>query len=201
LPVGEGPIGFAGDLVAYVVPLQSRPRDDILAEPGGRLRRFGATAGWIGALVADEERVVWTQNDCVLVAEVADLPCTVPPVGPCPRSELRLVGGFGSHVGRDRRVPVVLQCVVAAPPGCRGSVSVRPLGEFAGRGSRHVRFLIRTGARRRIFVRLTERADAKALREGAADNGIATLEIIATTTDPAGRRSRIDTTPFHIVLP
>jgi len=124
-------------------------------------------------------------NGCVLTAPTAAPAATAPAAGPCPRSELFFDDELGGRADRRGRVAVLLRCVAAAAPGCRGTV--RLLDDVAKRSvaaSTVVRFRIPAGERRRLVVRLTRRGRARVARDGGD-----LLTLSATAVDPAGRRT------------
>ncbi|CAA9483695.1 MAG: hypothetical protein AVDCRST_MAG30-951 [uncultured Solirubrobacteraceae bacterium] len=178
---------FAGRAAVY---LRSGPRegDDRLAiaAPGAAPRPFGVRSAEIGSFAADERRVVWAANGCVLSAPLDAPAAAAPDPGPCPRSELYFDDELSQRVGRDGRVPLLLRCIAAAPPGCVGRVELR--GDAGDRRLGSARFAIPAATRRRIVVRLDRRARAAVRRESRLGLG-AGLEVRAVTVDPDGRRS------------
>jgi hypothetical protein len=182
---GSRPV-FVSDGIVFVRGVERKsPMRLVLARPGQPLRTFGPPTARIGELVADGGHVAWEQNGCLLVADIADPPGPVLPPGPCPRSELRLVNSHATvPLGPDRVLPVRLQCLAAAPPGCRGSVSLDAFGPHAGPLAGRVRFTIRVGATRRFRIRLTKSGYAALVREDAK-HGDAGVVVAATTTDQA----------------
>ncbi len=76
----------------------------------------------IDALVADERRVLWQANGCVLTAATDAAAATAPAAGPRPRSELFFDGEPGERADRRGRVAALLRRVAAAALGCRGTV-------------------------------------------------------------------------------
>lgn len=177
---------FAGRAAVY---LRSGPRegDDRLAiaAPGAAPRPFGVPSARIESFATDERRVVWTANGCVLTAPLDAPAAAAPDPGPCPRSELHFDDELSQRVGRDGRVPLLLRCVAAAPPGCVGRVELRSERE---RGLGAARFTIPAGTRRRVVVRLGRKGVARVRRESRDGFG-GLLTVRAVSLDPEGRRS------------
>ena len=90
------------------------------------------------SLDADEHRVLWRANGCVLVAPVTDGASIEPGPGPCRRSEVAV---SDADAKPGRKVVVRVRCV-AAPKRCAGTVKVEGLG--------HRRFRIPAGATRAL---------------------------------------------------
>lgn len=157
----------------------------MIASPRRGARPFGVPAPAIGSVTADPRRVLWTTGDCVLLAGVQAPAATAPAAGPCPRTEIT----FGRPLDSQRStlrpgglVPVVVDCVTAAAPGCRGTLRLTS----GGAGTKPLGFTIPPGARRRLLVRLAPGFEA-ALRRG--DCCPRELTIVAAAKDPDGRRS------------
>jgi hypothetical protein len=127
----------------------------------------------------------WATDDCLLVAGVHAPATTASAAGACPRTQIILGEGVAQHQRSTLRsrgvVPVVLDCVAAAAPGCHGTLRLTSrLG-----AAEPLRFTVPAGARRRLLARLTPSAQA-ALRRGRCCPG---LTIVAAVNDPDGRRS------------
>ena len=90
------------------------------------------------SLDADEHRVLWRANGCVLVAPVTDGASAEPGPGPCARSEVAVPG---ANAKPGRKIVLRVRCV-AAPKRCAGTVKVERLG--------HRRFSIPAGATRAL---------------------------------------------------
>ena len=118
-----------------------------LVEPDGRIRPFGVPTTKLSGLDADERRVLWNANGCLLVAPITDGPSLAPGPGPCPRSEVAVPS---AHADVGRKVILRVRCV-AAPKRCTGTVKVDHLG--------HRRFSIPTGATRAITFKPSRRAN------------------------------------------
>ena len=118
-----------------------------LVEPDGRIRPFGVPTTKLSGLDADERRVLWNANGCLLVAPITDGPSLAPGPGPCPRSEVAVPS---AHADVGRKVILRVRCV-AAPKRCTGTVKVDHLG--------HRRFSIPTGATRAITFKATRHAN------------------------------------------
>jgi hypothetical protein len=181
---------FAGDAIVYVRRGAREGGDDrlMLAAPGAAARPFGVPASLIGDLDADDRRVVWTANGCVLSAALGDAAAAAPAAGPCPRSEVVLDDGHRTRVDRrTRRVAFVLRCVAAPPPGCRGTA--RLTADYADVTTVfRRRFLIPAGRQQRLSIRLSARDYRAAFGDGG-DGGDAAFLVDAVTTDPDGRRN------------
>ena len=124
---------------------------------------------------------------------------TAPAAGPCPRSELFFDDELGERADRRGRVAVLLRCVAAAAPGCRGTV--RLLDDSGGRAvaaSTVARFQIPAGQRRRLAVRLTRRGRALVGRDGG---DLLTLSTTAVAADGAARRHRRLEQPLRASAP
>lgn len=130
----------------------------------------------------DDGRIAYVAGRCAIVVTPGPAPDVLPP-GPCPRSEVSLLGGPPGPfpiLGRRRSIVEWVTCVAAPPPGCRGTIGT------VVRGSR-ARFLVAPGARRRVRIRLSERALRGIRRQWRAEHGRAFLELRAVVRDPAGR--------------
>jgi len=182
---------FAGDAIVYV-RRASRPSGAeqlVVARPDGTRRSFGVRSSSIGSIEGDENRVVWQANGCALVAGIDEPAALAPGPGPCPRSEVLVDEEPVRSDPRTRRIPFVLSCVSAPPPGCRGTVRLED--NFAGSGGRVSaagRFAVPVGQRRKLSVRLSRRGYRIARREGRVGFG-ADFYVDVIAVDPAGRRS------------
>jgi hypothetical protein len=182
---------YAGDLVAYTLVDSTR-----------RLvvRNWRTGAERAVALPEDSVSLHVRANGTVLVGEDGGGVLEVSPAGVRRRlsrtgtapvyarraHRLRLfLGDEGKPVlRRNRRVPLILRCVAAAPPGCRGTLRLSLYVPSRG-VTETVRFAIPAGQRRR----LTRAASAAALREDRhREDGVA-LNVRAMAVEPAGRRS------------
>jgi hypothetical protein len=128
------------------------------------VRAFGTPTEEPGDFVTDERRVLWTANDCLLIADVTEPAARTPAAGPCPRSEV-MIDDANANPNLARTLPVVVRCV-AAPTRCRGTLKVR-LGLTRTVLNRPTRYRIAAGERERLQVRLTERG-YRALRKKVA---------------------------------
>lgn len=109
-------------------------------------RRLGAPTESAGDLAADDRRVLFTANGCLLIADVTDADSGPPvPGGPCPRSE---IAEAGRSQPLSRTLEVRLRCV-HAPGRCRGTVRLM--------GTR-TRFAIPAGRTGTVRVPLTATA-------------------------------------------
>lgn len=185
---------YAGERLVLVRRRRaSGPEHLVIAEPGGRTRPFGVPALRIGALAADERRVLWGvgpfEDGCVVVAGIrAAAAQTIPAGGPCTRTVVNFeVGGASqgqlSQLRAGRRVGLTIECVAAPPPGCRGEVRV--LMDFKHDASAPVPFAVAPGAKRRLVARLTADGAARVV-----DGGGHSFTLAATAVDPDGRRSQ-----------
>lgn len=154
----------------------------IAVDAGGRARKIGVPSATLQRFAADEERVLWTANGCLLVAALSAPQAGAPGAGPCARSEVAVIG-YDATIRRDRTVPVRLRCV-AAPRACRGTLHLT-FGRRASGRSTAVRFSIPAGRRATLAPRLTRAAYAAARRRDDAP-----LAVDAVTVDPGGRRHR-----------
>jgi len=184
---------YVGDRIVFVRQAE-REGDERLAvvESDGRVRGFGVPTARIAGFAVDGSRVLWRANGCLLVADVSARAAAAPGPGPCPRSELFLDDSGPSPVlDRSRRVPLILRCIAAASPGCRGTVRLRLADGPTGNASAPLRFRIPAGRSRRLAPRLTRRAYRAAIRESRTGIGGAALVVHAVAIDPAGRRSEL----------
>ena len=186
---GKDPV-YAGDRVVFFREGR-REGDERLAvvEPSGEVRPFGVPTARMEGYDADDRRVLWAAHGCLLVADLSEPAAAAPGPGICPRTELVMEDEAVPRVGRDRRVRLVLRCVAAPEPGCRGTVRLR-LDDVRGSpaAAPPKRFRIPAGRRRRIVVRLTRRGYRALRREAKGEFGGA-FQVRAVTVDPAGRRS------------
>jgi hypothetical protein len=192
----SGVVRWSSVIPGGVEAFDLRPDGAVAIEPIGegimKIEPGAPPSARIADLVADGQRVAWRQNGCLLVADIADPPGPLLPPGPCARSELLLGDAFGEvKVGSDRVVPIVLRCLTGPPPGCRGSVTLSVLEGLSGPESERVSFSIRSGASRRIRIRLKVRAYAALVREETKPDGDGAVFVLGTTIDRAGRRSRL----------
>jgi hypothetical protein len=159
----DEPLAFAGEHLVFAEYGQLRVLD-----PSGKVRAFGTPTEEFGDFVTDDRRVLWTANDCLLIADVTAPAAPAPAAGPCPRTEIAL-DDSGPNPNLRRTLPVTLWCV-AAPARCRGTLKVR-LGLGRTVLNRPTRYRIRAGQRRRIVVRLTERGYRVLRKEVARERG------------------------------
>jgi hypothetical protein len=160
---------FAGERVAALAPARRGAERPVVIDPAaGTLQRVGPPSSELTGIAANESTVAWLANGCVLAADTAPAAAPpsatlaqtldAPPPGPCPRAEVGL-GQEGDRVrGRTLRVPVI--CVAAPAPGCSGEVLLGK-GGWAGRGG----FLVPSGERRSVRVRLSRRGIAQVRRQ------------------------------------
>jgi len=195
---GAGP-AFAGDRVV-VIARTRRPGVLTLkvVEPDGGVRPFGVPSADLLQFDADAQRVLWRGNGCLLTAPITDLAAAAPDAGACPRSEVHVLDEHSRLVGRDRRVRIRLDCVAAAPPGCRGTLTLRPAWGPRARPARPQRFRIAVGRRDRLNVRLTRRG-YKAVVRANRKFGAAPVFVRTVAVDPDGRR-RVQSQNFVIYV-
>lgn len=178
---------YAGDSIVFTSGERL-----LVAGPDRRPRRLGYPSATIGQIAADDRRVLWQANGCLVTAELDATALGAAPAGPCPRSEVALPGGdLRSRLRRDGRMAVLARCVTAAAPeGCRGTVRLRQLRGMAAPGETVgvARLRIPAGRRRTIAVRLT-RFGASLLR--TASDGV-DVDLRITATDRAGRSSSVN---------
>jgi hypothetical protein len=128
-----------------------------------KLRRIGPPSTAIEAITAGARSVAWLANGCVIAARLWDGPFRSPPRGPCPRAEAFL--DESDQLLHGRTVRVVVTCVAAPRPGCRGVVQLRRSGfgrePILGRG----RFRVPAGRRRVVAVSLTPRGLRRVRRD------------------------------------
>jgi hypothetical protein len=192
---GETPV-YAGERLIFARSRRAfGPERLVIAEPDGRTRAFGVPSLKIGALAADERRVLWGAgafaHGCVVVADI-DAPATpaIAAGGPCTRTAITFevngaVQGQRSALRPGGRVGLTLACVAAPPPGCRGVL--RLLTADKQPASAPLRFTVAAGGSRRLVARLTADARVRVLGPGEQP-----LAIAATAVDPDGRRSQHD---------
>ena len=179
---------WAGDRIVFLRQGEYGEAEQLMVvEPGGRVRRFGVPTAEVKGFVTDDDRVLWRAHGCLLVASVTAPAAREPGPGPCPRSELYLDDRHYAALGPDRRVPLTLRCIAAAPAGCVGSVRVK-LADGPG-GTERLRFRIPAGRSKRLAPRLTRRAHRAALRQDRAGIGGVALGVEAVAVDPDGRRT------------
>jgi hypothetical protein len=183
---GAGP-AFAGDRIVFI-DRAGRPGVVSLyvAEPDGQVRRFGVPSHDLATFVADEQRVLWRGNGCLLTAPITEPAADAPDPGACPRSEVHVPDEYSRKVKRDRRVRLRMDCVAAAPPGCQGTLRLRPAFS-APRLAKPRRFRIAVGERARLNVRLTRRG-YKAVVRSDREIGGAPVFVRTVIVDPDGRR-------------
>ena len=182
---------IAGERVVAFGEARLDAQRPLAIDPGTGTRHVvGPPSTAVDALAADETTLAWLANGCVLAAGVADAPPleAVPP-GPCPRAEVVLEDH--DEKLRGRTVRVLVTCIVAPPPGCRGAVVLR----FRGHAARG-RFRVPAGGRRLVKVGLTRRG-AASLRRRLRFKGFAFLDMGARVTD--GRVSREAGTRWVVV--
>ena len=122
---GAGP-AFAGDRVVFIGRIRPGVVQLQVADPDGRVRPFGVPSADLKEFTADAQRVLWRGNGCLLTAPITEPPAAAPDAGACARTEVYLPDEYSPRVKRDRRLRVRVDCVAAAPPGCRGTLSLRP---------------------------------------------------------------------------
>jgi hypothetical protein len=130
----------------------------LVREPDGRTRRFGIRTHRLARVVADDRHVVWSANDCLLVARVTDAAAREPGTGPCGRSELT--------VGHRKLNPkgnanFELRCVSAPASVCRGTLELRVKGAIVASAPK---LRVAVGERREFIVKLTQRVRSKLTR-------------------------------------
>lgn len=183
---------FAGERIVYVGgDLSSGGIHQLFAvDADGHTRKIGVPSVTLFAFIADEKRVLWTANGCLLVADLSEPVASGPAAGPCARSEVAVISER-EPVRRDRTVRVRLRCV-AAPETCRGTLHLTLHG-MRGRSST-VRFSIPAGGRATVTPRLTRAAYAAARHKASVphDVGEGGIGVVAhvVAVDPQGRRSR-----------
>jgi hypothetical protein len=190
---GAAPV-YAGERLVLV--RRSRafgPERIVISEPEGRTRSFGVPGLTIGALAADERRVLWATsgfpNGCVVVADLrAPAARAIAPGGPCARTAIDFersgaVQGQRSTLRSGGRVGVTLECVAAPRPGCRGTLRLTMDGKRATAAP--VRFTVAAGRSRRLVARLTPAARARVMTRRAYP-----FTLTASAVDPGGRRSQ-----------
>ncbi len=188
---GASPV-YAGERLVLVRRRRSfGPERIVIAEPAGPTRAFGVPSLAIGALAADERRVLWATvafpNGCVVVADLrAPAARAIAPGGPCARTAIDFerdgaTPGQRSTLRSGRRVGVTLECVAAPPSGCRGVLRLALDGR---RAAAPVRFTVAAGRSRRLVARLTPAARARVV-----DRGAYPFTLTASAVDPDGRRS------------
>ena len=177
---------FAGDRIVFVRQFRKTGYARLqVRDPNGRVRPIGVPSATMATFEVDEHRVLWQANGCLLTAPLAEPSARAPEPGVCPRSEMALPDEVSRPVGSDRRVLIRADCVAAAPPACRGTLTVR--GVF-GRGlSERQRFRIPVGRRGRLKARLTRRGYAAVKRMDRQIGG-AGVEVRTVSVDPDGRR-------------
>lgn len=126
----------------------------VVLDPRTRtIRRIGPPSTAIKAISASRRTVAWLANGCVIAASLGDGPFRSPPRGPCPRAEA-FVDEYDQLL-HGRTVRVVVTCIAAPRPGCRGVAQLRGAsfgrGPILGRG----RFRVPAGQRRIVAVTLT----------------------------------------------
>ena len=117
-----------------------------VVEPDGRIRPIGVPTTHFESLDADEQRVFWRANGCLLVAPITDGPSVEPGPGPCARSEVA-VPITTARAGR--RIVLRVRCV-GAPKRCAGTVKIERLA--------HRRFKIPVGESRALHFKATRHA-------------------------------------------
>jgi len=183
---GAGP-AFAGDRIVFIGrPGRAGVVSLYVAEPDGRVRPFGVPSADLANLVADEQRVLWRGNGCLLTAPITEPAADAPDAGACPRSEVYVPDEHSRPVKRDRRVRIRVGCVAAAPPGCSGTLALKSLMR-APRLAKPLRFRIPVGRRARLKVRLTRRGYKAVVRQNHEIGG-APVNVRTVTVDPDGRR-------------
>jgi hypothetical protein len=183
---GIGP-SFAGDRIVFIARAGQEGVVQLqVAEPDGRVRRFGVPSADLEAFVVDEDRVLWRGSGCLLTAPITDPAAAAPDAGACPRSEVFLSAEISSRVKRDRRVRIPLDCIAAAPPACRGTLTLSSFFR-GGRLAKPMRFRIPVGVRARLNVRLTRRGYRALVRAGRRF-GAGSVDVRTVTVDPDGRR-------------
>jgi hypothetical protein len=175
---------FAGERVAALADTPFESKRPVVVDPGaGTLRAVGPRSTALDVIAADETTVAWLANGCVLATGAeGGPPVGAPPPGPCPRAEVVLEDGDRDTVLRGRALPVVVTCVAAPPPGCRGAVRLGHDGRVGRR-----RFRIPAGTRRVVRVVLSRRGMAL-VRRGAGRRGGVFIRLDARVRD--GRVSR-----------
>jgi hypothetical protein len=136
----------------------------VVLDPRARtIRRIGPPSTAIEAVTAGGQSVAWLANGCVIAARLADGRFRSPPRGPCPRAEAFL--DESDQLLHGRTVRVVVTCVAAPRPGCRGVAQLRGgsfgRGPVLGRG----RFRVPAGRRRIVTVTLTPRGLRRVRRD------------------------------------
>jgi hypothetical protein len=138
------PPRYAGDYLVFQVGNRLRRLD-----PDGHVRTLGTPTAQLDGFTADDTRVLWWANDCLLIAPVTAPTAPTIGKGPCPRSEIALDNSRVAKLARS--LPVRLRCV-AAPTNCRGTVWLRALDRTV---SAHQRYTIQAGRTRTVRVPLT----------------------------------------------
>ncbi len=136
---------FAGDRVVF-----ARATEMKVIEPGGPIRAFGVRTHRQGQFTTDDTRVLFTANDCLLLAPVTDVLATDAGAGPCPRSELEFAQS--NRNARPARTLTAPMTCVAGPPRCRAQVRLT-LGSTRVSTWRPVE--VPSGKTRRVCIRLT----------------------------------------------
>ena len=137
---------FAGDRVVF-----TRATGMQVIDPGGRVRAFGVRTHRQGLFTTDDTRVLFTANDCLLLAPVTDGLATDVGAGPCPRSELEFAESNRNAVPA-RTLTAPMTCV-SGPPRCRAQVRLT-LGST--RVSTWQPVEVPSGKTRRVGIQLTE---------------------------------------------
>lgn len=183
---GVGP-AFAGDRIVFIGrPSRAGVVSLYVAEPDGRVRPFGVPSADLTEFVSDGQRVLWRGNGCLLAAPITDPAADAPDVGACPRGEVYVPDEYSRRVMRDRRVRFRMQCIAAAPPGCRGTLTLLPAFR-ASRLAKPHRFHIAVGRRAHLSVPLTRRGYKAVVRSNRQIGG-APVNVRTVTVDPDGRR-------------
>lgn len=180
---------LAGNRIVALASTRLGAQRVVVLDPSsGRLRRVGPPSTALDAVVSDGSTIVWLANGCVIAAGLDAGPFSAPPPGACPRAEVFL--DEHDQVLRGRRLGIVVSCVAAPSPGCRGVVELR--GGTFGRGNvvARGRFRVRAARRQLIDVTFTKtglRGARQAVRrEGAAALGLSAKVRDGRVSDSAG---------------
>ena len=177
---------FAGDRIVFPREVRRTGYARLqVRDPDGRVRPLGVPTATLSTFEVDDQRVLWQANGCLLTTLLTDPSARAAEAGVCPRSEIALPDEVSRPVGSARRVLIRADCVSAAPPGCRGTVTLRDT--FEGVLTKRQQFRIPVGRRGRVKVRLTRRGYAIAKRMDRQIGG-ASVEVRTVSVDPDGRR-------------
>jgi hypothetical protein len=189
LTKGGTGVSFAGDRIVFVRQKGEVSRLAVL-DPDGTVRGFGMPTSDFGGYVADETRVLWSANGCLLLDDVTSPAADAPAAGPCGRTEVRLVEPSNVRLRRSRFVPARVQCL-SGPDGCRGRITLQDENERVVTRTRSFR-IAATGESRRLLLRLTPRGRRTVLRQACpARLGGAGLSTRLVAIDPDGRERRL----------